>query len=314
MDPLSDVLSLLRINRYYSAQLSASGSWGMQFPAQEGIKFTAVVRGSHWLAVEGEAPIELHEGDCFLLTRGQPFAVSSDPSIAPADPAAFSRSTTDDELEWYCGGDDVLLAGGRFFFDGDPAEALIGTLPSTVQVRKSAPQASMLRWALERFVSELHDRQPGRSRVAEHLAHLMLVEVLRIHLETASEHGTGWFAALSDRHLGKAVRAVHARLAHRWSVDELARTAAMSRSAFAARFKEVLGVAPMEYLTRWRMLVAADRLLNTHEPVASIACSLGYESESAFSTAFKRTMAVSPRQYKQRARAGLPSLDPATDS
>jgi AraC-like DNA-binding protein len=314
MDPLSDVLSLLRINRYYSAQLRASGRWGLQFPAQEGIKFTAVVRGSHWLTVDGAAPIELHEGDCFLLTRGQPFAVSSDPSIAPADPAAFSRSTTRDELEWYCGGDDVLLVGGRFFFDGDPAEALIGALPPIVQVRHCAPQASVLRWALERFVSELHDHQPGRSRVAEHLAHLMLVEVLRIQLKTASEHGTGWFVALSDRHLGKAVRAMHARPAHRWSVDELARTAAMSRSVFATRFKAVLEIAPMAYLARWRMLVAADRLLTTRDPVASIAASLGYESEGAFSTAFKRVMGASPSQYRQRARAGPPALDRRIDA
>ncbi|MBV6659683.1 AraC family transcriptional regulator [Pseudomonas yamanorum] len=298
MDPLSDVLSLLRVRNYHSAILSLGGDWAFTFPEREGIKFTAVVKGSCWLHVEGERqPQRLHQGDCFLMTRGMPFSLYSDLSQAVMNSDGHFRTLAADELALHYGGDDVQLVGGRFDFSGVPAQLLLSSLPSLVHVQANEPQASILRWALERFTSELQQKRPGRSLMNEHLAHLMLVEVLRTHLANLDSSGVGWFYGLADRHLSVALSAIHADPAHRWSVLELAQLATMSRSAFALRFKQVVGAAPMEYVTRWRMLLASDRLKSSDDSISTIAFSLGYESESAFSTAFKRVMSQSPRHY-----------------
>ncbi|MGE7955676.1 AraC family transcriptional regulator [Pseudomonas sp. NPDC089530] len=306
MDPLSGVLSLLRIRNYHSATLQLGGDWAFEFPSRPGIKFTAVVKGSCWVWVKGEpAPQYLQQGDCFLMTRGEPFALFSDLSVPAIDSADHFLTLAADEIALSYGGDEVQLVGGRFDFSGVPTQFLLSTLPSLVHVQASSPQASILRWALERFTAELQQQRPGRSLMNEHLAHIMLVEVLRAHLAALDRNGLddgiGWFFGLADRNLGAALSAMHAEPAQRWTVEKLARLAAMSRSAFALRFKQIVGAAPMEYLTQWRMLLAGDRLRNSSDSVATIAFSLGYESESAFSTAFKRVMAHSPRQY-QRAR------------
>ncbi len=300
VDPLSGVLSLLRIRNYHSATLRLGGDWAFNFPRIEGIKFTAVVKGSCWLHVEGEpAPQQLQQGDCFLMTRGEPFTLSSDLSVPVMDSNGHFQVLAQDELTLDYGGDEVQLVGGRFDFTGVPTQFLLSTLPSLVHVPGDSPEASLLRWALERFTSELQQRQAGRSLMNEHLAHIMLVEVLRAHLATLDSNGMGWFFGLADRNLSAALSAMHANPAHRWTVEALARLATMSRSAFALRFKQIVGDAPMEYLTHWRMLLAGDRLRNTRDSVSTIAFSLGYESESAFSTAFKRVMSQSPRHYQR---------------
>ncbi|MCP1488448.1 AraC-like DNA-binding protein [Pseudomonas fluorescens] len=298
MDPLSGVLSLLRIRNYHSATLKLGGDWAFNFPDNAGIKFTTVSHGNCWLQVEGEAkPQHLQQGDCFLMTRGVPFTLSSDLQSDAVD-ADFQR-LADDEIALNHGGDETRLVGGRFEFNGVPAQVLLSTLPSLVHIQGASSQASTLRWALERFTCELHQKQPGRSLMTEHLAHIMLVEVLRAHLSSVNSNDTGWCAGLADRNLSPALSALHGDPARRWSVEELARLACLSRSAFASRFKEIVGVAPMEYLTRWRMLLACDRLQNSTDTVSTVAFSLGYESESAFSTAFKRVISTSPRSYQR---------------
>lgn len=300
MDPLSGVLSLLRVRNYHSATLKLAGDWAFSFPENAGIKFTTVVQGGGWLWVEGEQqPQRLQQGDCFLMTRGAPFALYSDLTQVPLDSEQYFRRLAKDEITLDYGGQETQLVGGRFEFTGVPAQVLLSTLPSLVHLTGVCAQASVLRWALERFTSELHQHKPGRSLMTEHLAHIMLVEVLRAHLDTLDSEGTGWFAGLADRHLSAAISALHGEPARRWSVEELARLANMSRSAFAQRFKTIVGVAPMEYLTRWRMLLASDRLRSSDASISSIAFSLGYESESAFSTAFKRVMSEAPRHYQR---------------
>jgi AraC-like DNA-binding protein len=176
---------------------------------------------------------------------------------------------------------------------------LFGSLPPLVHVREASSQASVLRWALDQLARELGDSQPGGYLVSEHLAQIMLVQVLRLYLGGQGRAGVGWFHALADRRIGPVVGAMHGDPAHRWTLQELARLAGMSRSTFAERFRRLVGAPPLEYLTRWRMLVAADRLRNAGENVASVAASLGYESESAFSTAFKRVMSQPPRRYQR---------------
>ena len=137
----------------------------------------------------------------------------------------------------------------------------------------------------------------------------MLLQALRLHLAERSGGSVGWLFALADKHMGAAIAAIHEAPAHRWTLQALAERAGMSRSSFALRFKETVGKSPMEYLTRWRMMLAGDRLMHSSDPISAIAHSLGYESESAFSTAFRRVMGCSPRQYS-RERAG-PHANPA---
>ena len=187
-------------------------------------------------------------------------------------------------------------AGSRFGLGGNHADILLKMLPPIVHIRSDSDRAA-LRWCMERLGQELRERQPGGFLVAQHLAYMMLIQALRLHLAEGPQAGVGWLFALADRRIGAAINAMHDDPAQRWALQDLAARAGMSRSSFALRFKETVGEAPMEYLTRWRMLLAGDRLTNSGDPVSAIALSLGYDSESAFSTAFKRVMGCSPRQY-----------------
>ena len=162
-----------------------------------------------------------------------------------------------------------------------------------------------LRWALERLRHELTETQPGSVLIAKHLAHMMLVQALRIYLSNGAGRSVGWLFALADPQLAAAIGAVHANPGKSWTLTTLAQMAGMSRSKFAQRFKEITGNSPIEYLIRWRMLVAGERLISSSDPVSIIATSLGYDSESAFSTAFKRTVGCSPRSYAKQNRESI---------
>lgn len=309
MDPLSDLLKLLRVSNYHSATLSLGGDWAFDFPQRGGIKFTAVMKGECLLKVDGESTFQhLRQGDCFLMTQGAPFQLFSDLTQHPVDASSHIDIKNDREISLRYNGDDVQLVGGRFEFTGIPVRLLLSMLPAVVHVHSESPQASTLRWVLERFSGELHENHYGRSLMAEHYAHIMLVEVLRVHLASIKGQDLGWFSALADKQLGAAIMAIHDRLAYPWSVEEMAKTSNMSRSAFSQRFKDVIGITPIEYLTRWRMCQACDRLKMNKESIAAIAFSLGYQSESAFSTAFKRIMTLSPRHYQRLSAAEMSEL------
>jgi AraC-like DNA-binding protein len=297
MDPLSDVLALLKPRSYSSGGLDAGGDWSIQFPRYPGIKCYSVVSGQGWLMVEGvPEPVRLTAGDCILLPRGWPFRLASDLGLTPVGPEAIYRRGRNGGVTKVNGGGDFFQVGGHFTLAGESAGMLLGVLPPIVHIRKEADRAA-LRWSVERMMHELREPQAGSLLVAQHLAHMMLVQALRLHMAEGAAGGVGWLFALADRQMAAAIGAMHEDPAHRWTLQGLAERAGMSRSTFALKFKATVGVSPMDYLTRWRMLLAADRLTNGPEPVSAIALSLGYESESAFSTAFKRTMGRSPRQY-----------------
>ena len=304
MDPLSDVLSLLKPRSYVSGGFDVGGKLSVRFGRHDGIKCYAVVSGQIWLAVEGVAEaVRLKTGDCFLLPRGWPFRLATDLTAPPVD--ALSILATARRVGGVVtvnGGGDCLVVGGHFALTGDHAGMLLGILPPIVHIKKESDKAAM-RWSLERMRQELREGQPGGFLMAQHLAHLMLLQALRLHLAEGSAGGVGWLFALSDKHISAAIGAIHEAPAHRWTLQALAERAGMSRSTFALRFKETVGASPMEYVTRWRMLLAGDRLMHSSDPVSAIARSLGYESESAFSTAFKRVIGCAPRQYG-RGRAG----------
>jgi AraC-like DNA-binding protein len=307
MDPLSDVLSLLKLRSYVVGGFDAGGEWSIAFGRYDGIKCYAVVSGQCWLSVEGvPEAVRVRAGDCYLLPRGQPFRVASDLALTPIDARTFFPSPVNGGIVVLNGGGDFSSVGGHFALSGDHARMLLEMLPPIVHIQKEADKAA-LRWSMERMRQELREPQPGGFLVAEHLAHLMMVQVLRLHLAEGLKGGVGWLFALADKQMSAAINAMHEDAAHRWTLRELAERTGMSRSTFALKFKETVGASPMEHLTRWRMLRAVDRLANSSDPISAIARSLGYESESAFSTAFKRVMGRSPRLYSRGRHPDSPS-------
>lgn len=297
MDPLSDVLSLLKPRSYGFRGLDAGGQWSIHFPQYEGIRCFAVLSGQCWLSVEGVSEaVRLTAGDCFLLPRGRPFHLASDMTLTPVDAETIILTAREGCVASLNGGGDCFGIGGYFAFAGYHADILLGVLPPIVHIRKDEDRAA-LRWCLERMMQELREPQPGGLLIAEHLAHMLLVQALRLHMAQGSRGGVGWLFALADKQMSVAISAMHENPARRWTLQALAEVAGMSRSTFALKFKETVGASVMEYLTRWRMLLAGDRLANSSDPISIIAPLLGYESESAFSAAFKRVMGCSPRQY-----------------
>jgi len=298
MDPLSDVLSLLKPRNYMSAGLDAGGDWLIQFPDQAGnIKCGAVVSGRCMLSVEGVAePVVLETGDSFLLPSSGPFRTGSDLRLEPTPARNIFVAARRGGMTVLNGGGDCLMVSSRFAVEGSQAGMLLGMLPPIVHIRGGSGRGT-LRWPVEQMMQELRDGAPGSILIVEHLAHMIMVRALRLHLADGPKTGTGWLAALADRQIGAAIGAMHGEPARRWTVQSLAECAGMSRSTFALKFKSMVGSAPLDYLTRWRMLLAADRLAHSGESIPGIALSLGYDSESAFSTAFKRVMGSAPRTF-----------------
>ena len=299
MDPLSDVLALLKLRSYVSGGFDAGGDWAIRFGPHDGIKFHAVVTGSCWLSVEGEPTVQVKAGECFLLPRGRPFSIASDLSVEPVHVSQVLPPRPNGRILTYQGGGDYLSIGGYFTLSDGQAELLLNMLPPFLHIRDQ-PNSATLRWCVERMRQELLEGQPGDFIVAQQLATIVLVQALRLYLSAPTTQEAGWLFALADKRLGAAIAAMHGAPGERWTLQSLASVAGMSRTAFAVTFRQTVGVSPIEYLTRWRMLQAADRLTSSRQSLAEIGSTLGYESEKAFSTAFKRVMNCSPRQYGRR--------------
>ena len=304
MDPLSDVLSLLKLRTSVYDGFHAGGAWCLEFSPHEGAKFHAAVSGECWLAVEGiSEPFHVQAGDCLLLPRGRAFRVASDLTLPPTDPSELlSGANGGITLN---GGGDFFSVSGYFHLVGNQASILLGLLPPVVHIRRDSDK-DLLRWCLELLRQELQKPQPGGTLVAQHVASLLLLQVLRLYLAQANATDVGWLFALTDKQMSAALQAMHDDPARAWTLQSLATCVGMSRTAFALRFRDTVGTSVMTYLTRWRMLMAEDRLVTSNEPVAAIAESLGYNSESSFSTAFRRVVGVSPRQYGRSTRSNLP--------
>ena len=308
MDPLSDVLSLLKPRSYSCGGFDVGGELSVQFPEHEGIKCYAVVSGQCWLSVEGVPDaVHLTAGDCFLLPRGRPFRLATDLTLPPVDALTIlatqqkNGGIADDQWRRRL----LLSSAAHFALTGNHAGILLGVLPPIVHIRKESDKAAM-RWSLERMRQELREPQPGGFLVAQQLAYMMLVQALRLHLAEGLRGGVGWLFALADKQMSAAITACTTIRRIRWTLQKLAQRAGMSRSIFALKFKETVGEPPMEYLTRWRMLLAGDRLVNSGDPISVIALSLGYESESAFSTAFKTSHGLFATAIRSRPQSAFP--------
>lgn len=298
MDPLSDILSILKPESYLTAGLDVGGAWAIRFENRPGtIKCHAVTAGACWLAVEGmDEAVRLTAGDCIILPSGRPFTLASDLKLHPTEARVLLGSSRPGEVVVHQGGGDFAFAGTRFEVDTRKAGALLGTLPPLIHLHQAEDRAAM-RWCIQQMMAEMQSGRPGGALAARHLAHLMLLQAFRLHLSRQADDRVGLLYALADPHLAKAIEAMHLDPAHRWTLAELAARAGLSRSIFAGRFRERVGETPIDYLIQWRMMLAKERLESGRETLGTIANAVGYESESAFNTAFKRVIGCSPRRY-----------------
>ena len=300
-DPVSDIISAAVIDRFYLATLDFSGTWGLKFDEIGGIKFTVLSKGHCCMKLgdTGET-IYLNPGDCILMTQGAPFSTLSSAKAACVNPSTLKQDLSETEAFYTNGGRDVHLQGGRFFFSEIHDAILRDLLPRFICLRAEETGASLLKPLIDRFVLEVRNARPGRTAAIHNLARMMVLEIIRFQLEKGRNHAGNILSGLSDRRIGKAVHAIHDLPGKAWTVENLALAAGMSRSNFAARFRLLVGIGPIEYLTQWRMALACSSLTTTAEAISEIAYRYGYASESAFSTAFRRNLGISPRSYRER--------------
>ena len=298
MDPLSDILSLVRVNGCWSGGFEWGGEWCLGFGQHREIRVYAVVSGECWLALEGMSePIRSRAGDCLLLPSGRPFRVGNNLALRPVDASTLATTGDHGRVTIHNGGGDFFGVGCSFKLTEEHAGVLLGMLPPVVHIHRESDK-TLLRWCIERMQEEMRGLQPGSSLVVQQLVKMLLVQALRLHLAVGSKDA-GWLCAMPAPQMRVAISAMHGDPGQRWPVQSLAQRTGMSRTAFAVKFKQTVGQPPLEYLVRWRMLRAAHQIIHSDASIANLAQSLGYGSESAFSTAFKRTMGCSPRQYSR---------------
>ena len=301
-DPIADAISLLRPLTVVDASLHAAGPWALRFDPFPHVKLGGVVRGACWLALQGHEPVLLQEGDFYLLGNPPPYVLASALDEEPRDAKALWGNATDGAVRIGPEAEEsTYLCGGHFSFDDLNAAMLIDLLPPLVHVRAADPRGELLAHLTELLITEVETTAVGGSLVMDHLAQILFVHMLRAHADQAGRPA-GWLGALSDDGIGAALRAMHADVAHRWTLHELSGISRMSRSAFAASFKDQVGTAPLEYLIEWRMSLARDALRRGTRSISDLAVATGYESESAFSTAFRRVVGSSPRRFRDAAQ------------
>lgn len=292
-DPLSDVLGVLGAKVTRQTRLEAAGRWALSFPAIERLKFIAIVRGGAWMLLPDRPPEYLAQGDVCVLGRVA-YAIASHPNEMPADGEAAYAEGDLARL----GGDDTVAIGGTVTFAAGHADFLLDMLPECMVVSRSSPASSAVAIVLDLIVSEFEREAIGREIVSARLADVLLVEAIRAYAGSAVLE-IGWLGALSDRRLGRALRAVHGTVARPWTVAQLAGLAGMSRAAFAVEFARRVGQPPLAYLRSWRLTLARAALVRGETNVAAIANSVGYSSQSAFACAYKRMFGVPPTGQQQ---------------
>lgn len=302
---MAGAIGLLRPRTEVHPDLRAAGPWALRFEAFEHVTIGAVDQGECRLVFEDDSePVRLRQGDLFLLVNPPGYRLASSLSVEPLPAQVLWESAVQDQVRIGAEGDaDFGLCGGRFWFDEANAAMLIDVLPRLVHIRADHRRNGQLAQVAQLLSAEAKNRTVGSVLVLDHLAQILFVHVLRAHADQ-TDHPVGWLAALCDDGVGAALRALHADVSHRWSLQELAGIARMSRSAFAAAFKEQLGTPPGEYLIQWRMSLARDALRRSTCSISQLAVATGYESESAFSTAFRRVVGSSPKQYRDASGDG----------
>lgn len=331
-DPLSDVLSSVRLRGAVFYYVSFGDDWAAETPAsrqladalmpgaEHVLAYHLIARGSGWAATAGEPPVRLNSGDIVMFPRGDSHVLSSAPGMrAQPDNDDWRVTTRNDPkpiaVAYHRG---VLRPGtptpadeastvvvcGFVGCDLRPFNPLINGLPRLLHLGAGGVGA----WVapvLDQAVSESRQFRAGSAAVLERVSEMVFVDAARRHLESLPADASGWLAGLRDRHVGRAIGLLHARPAEPWSIDELGRQVGLSRSALHQRFVELVGQPPMQYLTNWRMQRGACLLREGDATVATIAQEVGYDSEAAFARAFKRLVGTPPAAWRRAQRASM---------
>jgi len=303
-DPFSDILNLTEAQAVHAGGFMAGGPWAIRFQARHKIKMSAVMKGSCWVWLEGEPdPVRLEAGDVGLLTAQRSYIMASEPGLEPVE-ATSLFSGVGRTMTVIGDGADFTFIGGHILLNPANGWLLADVLPPWMHIKASSPEAAKFTWLLDQLVEETEANLPGAQLASAHLAQLLFTQILRAHLRAGGPLPAGWLRALADPRTAPALRLMHRDPGRTWSLDELAKACAMSRTSFAGHFKAAAGKAPHAYLTDWRMRLAERLLQDEPAALSVISQSLGYASESAFSNAFKRVTGISPRAYRTRARQG----------
>ena len=310
MDPLSDVLRVVRLSGAYFYLVEAAAPWSVMAAAAKQlaprilpesdhlISYHVITSGRCWGGVEGQRQILLNAGDAIVFPHGDAHFMSSDeglhvsPDIYGISPQRYPATVVLGE-----GSAETTLVCGFLGCDSRPFNPLLAALPRCLHAPGAA--GGWLATFPRQVVEESRCGRVGADTMLTRMAELMFVEIIRRHLELLPPEQTGWLAGLREPVVGAALSCLHARPAHGWTLAALAREAGSSCTVLAERFTELVGIPPMQYLTQWRLQLAASLLATTTGKVAAIAAEVGYDSEAAFSRAFKRAMRFSPAHFRQ---------------
>jgi AraC-like DNA-binding protein len=302
MDVLTDVLNMLELKGWLSSRRELAPPWRYDFAASRDSMFHVLNYGSAYLQVDGEAePIRVEDGDVLLFPMGHPHSLCDDPTSPLTRLVHLDYNPQRGHHVVYCEGDEPkpLLLCGAFHFAYPHDFPLLHRLPRLIHVRGTQGRVEAGFADIVRMIArESASQQPGAQVMLNRLTELLFIQVVRLWIDQQTGASIGWVGALRDQPISTALNLIHQSPEHRWTVQELADAAALSRSAFSARFSELVGEPPLTYLTRWRML-RATRLLKNEVRVETIAEQLGYESEAAFRKAFRREVGMPPAQYRK---------------
>lgn len=323
LDPITDLFQTMGVAGVVHARMEATAPWGLkreanvaEEPAKESAQsarspfrfahFGMISRGNCWLSVEGiPDALPLAGGDCFLLAPGSSYTLRDNPRTPARSFCEVAPRERSQVMQYGGGGAPTTIVSGWFRFDPMSVKPLTRLLPSLILVRADQAQSLALNTTLNLLASEMAEAAPGSELVVNRLADVLFIQCLRAHIASHSEpcKKNGWLRAVFDPQVGVALKSMHEKVEDPWTVESLAAACGMSRSAFAMRFKGLVGETPLEYLTSWRMQKATALLQKGDKKLFAVAKSVGYDSDAAFSKAFKRIFGVAPRAYRRRASA-----------
>jgi AraC-like DNA-binding protein len=314
VDPITDIFRTMHVTAFCHSRLEATAPWGLIYEKQPEEKVTPsgkmilptvlahfgmLSRGNCWLSVkEIPEPIPLTAGDWFLLSRQTSFVLRDSPRTRPRNFREIPLETNSTVVHYGGGGAPTTIVCGFLSFDHASLKPITQLLPSLSLIKADQAHTLALHKTMQALASEVAEQAPGSEVVATRLAEVLFIQTLRAHVASGAEYSNrGWLRAIFDPQTGTALSAIHDNVNTPWTVESLAEAAGMSRSAFAARFKELLGQTPLEYVTEWRMQKAMQLLQQRDRKLIDVARSVGYESDAAFSKAFKRVVGANPGEY-----------------
>ena len=306
-DPLTEVLDMLRVRGAVLGRLRAHAPWALRLSHAPSAVFHAVTAGSCWLRMPDREPRELFAGDVVLLPSGAQHVLASAPS-GPArlwnDIAKIDARSEAGEIVLDGPGGSTHVLCAAYTYDCDVAHPLLTLLPPVLLVSShETAEAGTMHATLSALHRELASRPAAWGTVVDRLIDVLFVHVIRAWLANDGRRETSWLAALRDPGIARALTVMHSNPAAPWTVAALAKETSLSRATLTRRFTNLVGEAPLSYLTRWRMDVAAQRLRETNDAVSAIAHRVGYTSEFAFSRAFSRLRGDAPRRYRLAAQS-----------